>query len=92
MCVWEGGSWDGRILPAGNESGRFRATHEAVTLMSLRIKSMAVRILNEHGLKLGGTRQAWNQIKPTRYCGLCSLLVSADAFCASVTMGGGFFF
>lgn len=60
--------------------------------MSLRIKSMAVRILNEHGLKLGGRRQAHNQIKPTRYCSLCSLLVSGDAFCASLRMGGGFFF
>lgn len=58
--------------------------------MSLRIKSMAVRILNEHGLKLGSTRRAQNQIKPTRYRSLCSLVVSGDAFSASVRMGGGF--
>lgn len=72
------------------ERGREREMHEAVTLMSLRIKSMAVRILNEHGLKLRSTRQAQNQIKPTRYRSLCSLLVSGDAFSASVRMGGGF--
>lgn len=61
--------------------------HVAVTLMSLGIKSMAVRILIEHSLKLGGTRQAQNQIKPTRYCSLCSLLESADAFSLSVRIG-----
>lgn len=72
------------------ERGREREMHEAVTLMSLRIKSMAVQILNEHGLKRRSTRQAQNQIKPTRYRSLCSLLVSGDAFSASVRMGGGF--
>jgi len=36
------------------------------------------------------TRRAQNQIKPTRYRSLCSLLVSGDAFSASVRMGGEF--
>lgn len=58
--------------------------------MSLRIKSMAVRILSVHGLKLGAQDKPKNQIKPTRYRSLCSLLVSGDAFSASVRMGGGF--
>lgn len=66
--------------------------------MSLGIKSTPVRIL---GVRvrvcacawpgaIESARQAHNQIKPTRYRRLCSLLVSGDALGGSARMGGGF--
>lgn len=51
-----------RVLEIQRE--RERETHEAVTLMSLRIKSMAVRILNVHGLKLGAQDKPRTRLNP----------------------------
>lgn len=58
--------------------------------MALRIKSMAVRILSVHGLKVGAQDKPGTRLNPLVTPVFCSLLVSGDAFCASVRMGGGF--
>lgn len=58
--------------------------------MALRIKSMAVRILSAHGLKLGAQDKPGTRLNPLVTPAFCSLLVSGDASCAPVRMGGGF--